>query len=69
MSQRNGFLVGLIIALFGTAVLGTDRLTASADVTSFFGQTTTPYTFIGLGLLVFAAGWFFLFKPKSEVRK
>lgn len=66
MSQRNGLLVGLIIAICGTAVLGTDRLTASADANSFFGQSMTVYTVIGLVLLTIAALWLFLFKPKQH---
>jgi LPXTG-motif cell wall-anchored protein len=66
MSQRNSLLAGLIIAICGTVVLGTDRLTASADSTSLLGQSVTVYTLIGLGLLAVAAIWIFLIKPKKQ---
>jgi LPXTG-motif cell wall-anchored protein len=66
MSQRNGMLTGLIIAICGTIVLGTDRLTASADANSFFGQQMTVYTIIGVSLLAIAALWIYLFKAKKS---
>lgn len=66
MSQRNGMLAGLIVAICGTIVLGTDRFTASADANSFFGQEMTTYTIIGVSLLVIAALWLFFFKAKKN---
>lgn len=66
MSQRNGLLTGLIIAICGTVVLGADRMTASADANSFFGQEMTTYTIVGVSLLVIAALWLFLFKAKKN---
>lgn len=65
MSQRTNLLVGLIIAICGVVVLGADRITASADANSYFGQEMTVFTVIGLAFLLTAALWLFLFKPKS----
>ncbi len=69
MNQRTSLTVGLVMAILGTAVLGIDRSTASADTTSFLGQTTSMYTWIGVGLLAIAAIWIFLVKPKQEQPK
>jgi len=69
MSQRTHLLVGLLIAIGGTAVLGADRLFASADVSTGYGNSMTIYTYVGLGILIIAATWFFLSgraKPKKE---
>ena len=66
MSQRAGLLMGLIIAICGTVVLGADRMTASADSNSLLGQAVTTYTLIGVALLVVAALWIFFFKPKTK---
>lgn len=65
MSLRTNLLVGLIIAVCGVVVLGADRITASADSNTYFGQTMTIFTVIGLAFLLIAALWLFLFKPKS----
>jgi len=69
MSQRTNLLVGLIIAICGVVVLGADRVTASADSSTYFGQTMTVFTIIGLGFLLVAALWLFLFKPKHNEEK
>ncbi len=66
MSQRTNLLVGLIMAIAGVVVLGADRITASADSASFYGQSMTVFTVIGLSFLLIAALWLFLFKPKQE---
>ena len=67
MSQRTSLFVGLIMTILGTAVLGADRFVASADYGTGFGNSTTTYTYVGLGILVLAAIWFFASnrKPKS----
>ena len=66
MSQRTSLLVGLVIAISGIVVLGADRITASADSTTYFGQSMTLFTIIGLSFLLVAALWLFLVKPKSN---
>jgi len=66
MSQRTNLMVGLIITACGIIVLGADRITASADSSSYFGQEMTLFTIIGLGFLLVAALWLFLFKPKQD---
>jgi LPXTG-motif cell wall-anchored protein len=65
MSLRTNLLVGLIIAICGVVVLGADRITASADSSTYFGQSMTIFTIIGLSFLLVAALWLFLFKPKG----
>jgi LPXTG-motif cell wall-anchored protein len=69
MSQRTSLLVGLIFTACGVVVLGADRLTASADSNSVFGQDMTVFTVIGLAFLLIAAVWLFLFKPKEKNEK
>lgn len=69
MSQRNGLSVGLIMAILGTVVLGTDRLTAQADSGSIFGQVISAYTVIGVALLLIAAAWLYFFKSKADSGK
>lgn len=66
MSQRTNLLVGLIIAICGVVVLGADRITASADSSTYFGQAMTVFTVIGLAFLLIAALWLFLIKPKKD---
>lgn len=69
MSQRNGLSVGLIMAILGTVVLGTDRLTAQADSGSILGQTISVYTVVGVALLLVAGAWMYFFKSKADSGK
>lgn len=69
MSSRTNLLVGLVIAIGGVVVLGTDRITASADSSTYFGQSMTVFTIIGLSFLLIAALWLFFVKPKSGEEK
>ena len=69
MSQKNGLIIGLIIAICGTFVLGTDSFTASADSNSILGRSITNYTVIGLALLIIAVLWFWLFKGTKKENK
>jgi len=69
MSQRNNLLVGIIVAICGTVVLGADRMIASADANSNYGLSMTTFTYVGLGLLVVAAIWLFLVKPKKTTEE
>lgn len=52
--KRTNLTVGLILAAAGIAVLGTDRIIASANTTVSYGQTLTWATAIGLVLVVAA---------------
>lgn len=65
MSQRNSLLVGIIMAICGTVVLGADRMIASADASSGYGISMTTFTYVGLGILAVAAIWLFFVKPKK----
>jgi len=69
MSQRSSLLVGIIIAICGTVVLGADRMLASADAGSNYGMSMTNFTYVGLGLLAVAAIWLFLVKPKRNTEE
>lgn len=66
MSQRSSLLVAIVIAICGTVVLGTDRMIASADANANYGLSMTVFTYIGLALLLIAAIWLFLVKPKQK---
>ena len=65
MSERTRFISGLAIAAIGVVILGSDRLTASADSTTFLGQKTTIFTTVGLIVLFIALVWFIAFRPRK----
>lgn len=55
INQRTGITIGIVFAVTGIVVLGADRLTASADANTLYGQAMTVFTVIGLAFLLIAA--------------
>lgn len=65
MSERTRFITGLVIGATGVVILGSDRLVATADSSTFLGQNTTIFTTIGLVVLFIALVWFIAFRPRK----
>lgn len=66
MSERTRFLTGLAIGAIGITILGADRLSVSADSTTFLGNNTSIFTLIGLIIVFIAFVWFVAFRPKKK---
>lgn len=65
MNERTRFISGLVIAAVGIVILGSDRLSVSADSATFLGQSTSIYTIVGLSILFIALVWFVAFRPRK----
>ena len=57
--KRKSLTISLALAIIGIVLLTVDRLTASADSMSHFGQSFTVITIIALFFLMVAAIWFY----------
>jgi len=58
--KRRNFVIGLSLTIVGILLLGIDKLTASADSLTHFGQSFSIITIVALVLLMAAAIWFYM---------
>jgi hypothetical protein len=66
MNQRTHFTIGIFLAIVGVAVLGADRMIASADSSTGYGQSITLYTITAIGILIVAALWLFISSAREK---
>lgn len=57
--KRRSFIIALGLTVIGIVLLTVDRLTASADSLTHFGQSFTVITIVALFFLMVAAIWFY----------
>lgn len=59
MQKSKQFYAAAIMAFVGVVLLSVDRLTASADALTSYGQNFSIITIIGLIIMMVAAVWFY----------
>lgn len=68
-NPRTNFTVGLFLTALGIGMLGADRIWASADSDTGYGQKMTIFTIIALAILAIAIIWFFISTRRKKTEK